>query len=81
MCVFISYWNHKKLLNYYYQHVTRIKKANKLVALARSKLNSIESTISKALTDNEIRCEDFTTITNEETNYRGLKERFRITKS
>ena len=34
--------------------------------LARSKLNSIESKISKALTDNEISHEDFETIINEE---------------
>ena len=34
--------------------------------LARSKLNSIESKISKALVDNEISYEDFKTIINEE---------------
>ena len=34
--------------------------------LARCKLNSIESKISKALMDNEISQEDFTTILNEE---------------
>ena len=34
--------------------------------LARSKLNSIESTISKALIDKEITHEDFTTIFKEE---------------
>ena len=38
--------------------------------LARRKLNSIESTISKALIDNEISHEHFTTINNEEKNYR-----------
>ena len=36
--------------------------------LARSKLNSIESKISKALIDNEISHEDFTTILNEKQN-------------
>ena len=36
--------------------------------LARNKLNNIESTISKALIDNED-YEDFTTIINEERNY------------
>ena len=35
---------------------------------ARSKLNSIESKISKALIDNEISHEDFTTILNEKQN-------------
>ena len=34
--------------------------------LARSKLNSMESKISKALMDNEISHEDFETIINEE---------------
>ena len=41
--------------------------------LARSKLNSIENKISKALTDNEISHKDFETIINEEKNYRELK--------
>ena len=36
--------------------------------LARSKLNSIESKISKALTDNEISHKDFEIIINEEKN-------------
>ena len=42
------------------------KKHNKIVMLARSKLNSIESKISKALIDNEISHEDFETVINEE---------------
>ena len=42
------------------------KKHNKIVMLARSKLNSIESKISKALVHNEISHEDFETIINEE---------------
>ena len=42
------------------------KKQNKIVMLARSKLNSIESKISKALMDNEISHEDFEAIINEE---------------
>ena len=49
--------------------------------LARSKLNSIESKISKALTDNEISHEDFETIINEEKNYRELKESIRMMNS
>ena len=44
----------------------RKKKHNKIVMLARSKLNSIENKISKALMDNEISHEDFETIINEE---------------
>ena len=50
------------------------KKHNKIVMLARSKLNSIESKISKAMMDNEISHEDFETIINEEKKYRELKE-------
>ena len=40
------------------------KKHNKIVMLARSKLNSIESKISEALINNEIGHEDFMTIIN-----------------
>ena len=54
--------------------INKKKKQNKIVMLARSKLNSIESKISKALMDNEISHEDFETIINEEKKYRGLKE-------
>ena len=50
------------------------KNINKIVMLARSKLNSIENKISKALMDNEISHEDFETIINEEKKYRELKE-------
>ena len=53
------------------------KKHNKIVMLARSKLNSIESKISEALTNNEISHEDFMTIINEERKYRELKESIR----
>ena len=45
------------------------KKHNKIVMLARSILNSIESKISNALMDNEISHEDFQTIINEEKKY------------
>ena len=49
--------------------------------LARSQLNSIESAISKALIDNEISHEDFTTIINEKRNYHELKESIIMIKS
>ena len=45
------------------------KKYNKIVMLARSKLNSIESKLSQALINNEISHEDFMTIFNEEKKY------------
>ena len=46
--------------------------------LATSKLNSVESNISKALIDNEISHENFMTILNEEKKGRELKERIRL---
>ena len=54
------------------------KKHNKIVLLARSKLNSMESKISEALMNNQISHEDFMTIINEEKNYRELKENIRM---
>ena len=59
----------------------KTKKHNKIVMLARSKLNSIENKISKALMDNEISHEDFETIINEEKKYRELKESIRMMNS
>ena len=50
------------------------KKHNKIVMLARDKLNSIESKISEALINNEIGHEDFMTILHEKKKYRELKE-------
>ena len=49
--------------------------------LARSKLNSMESKISKELMDSEISHEDFETIINEEKKYRELKESIRMMNS
>ena len=57
------------------------KKRNKIVMLARSKLNSIESKISEALINNEISHEDFMTILNEEKQYRELRESIRMMNS
>ena len=57
------------------------KKHNKIVMLARSKLNSIESKISEALINSEISYEDFLTITNEEKKYQELKETIRMMNS
>ena len=67
----------KKLLK-----ATRNKKKehNKIVMLARSKLNSIEDKISEALINNQISHKDFITIINEEYNYRELKESIRMMK-
>ena len=52
-----------------------MKKHNKIVMLARSKLNSIDSKISKALINNE------ENILNEEKKYRELKKSIRMMNS
>ena len=56
------------------------KKHNKIVMLARTKLNSIESKISEAFINNQISHEDFMTILNEEINHRELEESIRMIK-
>ena len=61
----------KKLLK---TTTSKKKKHNKIFMLARRKLNSIESKISKALIDKEINHKVFTTILNEEKKYQELKE-------
>ena len=53
------------------------KKYNKIIMLARSKLNSVESKASEALINNE----DFMIVINEEKNYRELKEIIRLMNS
>ena len=57
------------------------KKHNKIIMLARSKLNGIENKVSMALTNNEIKHEDFETIIDEEKKYRELEERIRMVNS
>ena len=52
------------------------KKHNKIVMLARSKVNSIENKISEALINSGISHEDFATIINEEKNYREFKKNY-----
>ena len=51
------------------------KKHNSIAMLTRSKLNSIENKISKALIDNEISHEDFETIINEENKILRIKRK------
>ena len=68
----------KKLLN-----ITRKKKKkhNKIIALARSKLNIIENLISQALIDFEITHEKFSKIIYEKNNYEQIIENIRSVKS
>ena len=64
----------KKLLN-----ITRHEKKKhvKILMLAESKLNSIETLISQALIDMEISHEEFTTILNEKDKYEKMKDNLR----
>ena len=57
------------------------KKPNKIAMLVRSKLNSIESKLSEALINNEIKNEDFATIIDEGKKYRELRESSRMMNS
>ena len=57
------------------------KNHNKIVILARRKLNHIESKISEVLINNEISHEYFMTIIDEAKKYRELKESIRIINS
>ena len=57
------------------------KKHNKILMLARSKLNSIESKISEASINDEISYESSMTIINEERKYGELNESIRMMNS
>ena len=68
----------KKLLN-----ITRKKKKkhNKIIALARSKLNIIETLISRELTDFDISHEEFSKIMYEKNNYDQIRDNIKSVKS
>ena len=68
----------KKLLN-----ITRKKKKkrNKIIALARSKLNIIENLLSQALIDFETTHEEFLKIFHEKNNYEQIVDNIRSVKS
>ena len=53
------------------------KKHDKILVLAKSKLNSIEALVSQALIDMEISHEEFITILNEKSKYEKMKENMR----
>ena len=64
----------KKLLN-----ITKNKKKkhDKMLMLAKSKLNSIETLISQALIDMDISYEEFVTILNQKDKYERMKDNLR----
>ena len=68
----------KALLN-----ITRKKKKkhNKIIALARSKLNIIENLISQALIDFEITHEEFSKIIYEKNNFEQIIDNIKIVNS
>ena len=67
----------KKILN-----ITRKKKKkhNKIITLARNKLNIIETLISQALIDFDISHEEFSKIIYEKNNYEQMKDNIRSAK-
>ena len=52
----------------------RKKKHNKIIALAKNKLNMIDTLLSSALNDSEISHEELTNIINEANIYENIKE-------
>ena len=52
----------------------RKKKHNKIIALAKNKLNTIDTLLSSALNDSEISQEEFTNIITETNIYENIKE-------
>ena len=68
----------KKILN-----ITRKKKKkhNKIITLAKNKLNIIETLISQALIDFDISHEEFSKIIYEKNNYEQIKDNIRSVKS
>ena len=57
----------------------RKKKHNKIIALAKSKLNTIDTLLSSALNDSEISHEEFTNIITEKNIYENIKENIKNT--
>ena len=52
----------------------RKKKHNKIIALAKNKLNAIDTLLSSALNDSKISHEEFTNIITETNIYENIKE-------
>ena len=52
----------------------RKKKYNKIIALAKSKLNTIDTLLSSALNDSKISHEEFTNVIIEKNIYENIKE-------
>ena len=59
----------------------RKKKHNKIIALAKSKLNMIDTLLSSALDDSKTSHEEFTNIITEKNIYKNIKENIKIQQS
>ena len=57
----------------------RKRKHNKVIALAKSKLNMIDTLLSTALNDSKISHEEFTNIITEKNIYENIKEKIKDT--
>ena len=57
----------------------RKKKHNKIIALAKSKLNTIETLLSSALNDSKVSHEEFSNIITEKNIYENIKENIKDT--
>ena len=55
----------------------RKKKHNKIIVLAKNKLNTIDTLLSSALNDSEISHEEFTNIITEANIYENIKEKIK----
>ena len=64
--------------NYKSRIKKKVKKDNKIVFLTKSKLNSIEVLISKAITDSSNSCDEFVLINNLLKEFYGVKEKIKI---
>ena len=58
----------------------RKKKHNKVIALAKNKLNMIDTLLSSALNDSKISYEEFSNIITEKNMYENIKENIKETK-
>ena len=57
----------------------RKKKHNKIIALAKSKLNTIDTLLSSALNDSKISHKEFSSIITEKNIYENIKENLKNT--
>ena len=57
----------------------RKKKQNKIIELAKSKLNTIDTSLFSALNDSEISHEEFSNIITEKNIYENIKENIKYT--